>query len=976
MPIAGPAPGKLYYLRPLLLLYCLLTGSGISLALPLVYKVDTRSGLPSNYIYNATADHLGYLWLTSPAGVIRYNGYEARVFGSNEGLPCEDIWYLLEDRSQRIWLSSISNETGYLKNGRYYPAIQDSGHFYHPSRIKRDKDGILILFNPKENDPPRWTYYTYTGNETRHSSCAVRGVDRLLVNDSLRMLAIMDHTKICTVVSHNDQLLFKPWYTLKTGGGPANYDLFNNHLCYYYNGENRFYISEGPGNTRHINLSGDSNRREMIITAYSNEGLYYVYSQQAVYVYDDTFRLLERISFQDLTGHEQQQNQQSYIYRRLPLWGATLCSTDKGVYISTDKSSPFRLRTDLDLAGYQQAGSLKDSTSYWWNSKSGKIKALRGLIPMGTWTLPYPKDSYRYHHEYLHRYLAGHPSFSISQTPLTVIREGKTYLSNDFKAAIGISRDTFFTLAYHKLFRYCNGAPVTLLNTYCTGMSYDHKRHGLWLYNEQQITFYDISTNVSRSISPTVLRSLGLRKITALMSDTLYGNIFIKDNECLYLLDDSLLQLKQVFPQYRYKNALMSVYGNRLVVAGRFGMLHALIEGKGRLGPAVAYENPGDGLYHDLSGLHITGSTALVLTDNGTYEVDFRPGAGIPEDRYRIIATVKDTAWQLKAGDTLLLRPDARYLSLDLIRPGGAGQFRYQYRLTDTGEAWQTLAGKDWNLEGLNAGTLHRIYIRANDDVWQSPATMLYVSIRPWWWQSPIFTTVALLALISLGMLIAVVTRKLVLRQQLRRQLLLEMNLNAVHAQINPHFIFNSLTTTQYLVKSGKTQEATRHISRFSRLLRSFLKASRDKYISVEEEISHLENYIRLEQERFSFGYTISVDPDLNTSRKIPSLLLQPLVENAIQHGLLHKKDKGHLLIVFETVPSGMLIRIEDDGIGREAAKQYRETSRESYGKDLLSRLVQLFNTYEPVKLDVRYIDKVLPESGTVVMIHINDTKP
>ncbi|HVW98988.1 MAG TPA: hypothetical protein VHA52_00890, partial [Candidatus Babeliaceae bacterium] len=144
------------------------------------------------------------------------------------------------------------------------------------------------------------------------------------------------------------------------------------------------------------------------------------------------------------------------------------------------------------------------------------------------------------------------------------------------------------------------------------------------------------------------------------------------------------------------------------------------------------------------------------------------------------------------------------------------------------------------------------------------------------------------------------------------------------------------------------------------------------------EEIANLRNYIELQQTRFKnrFTYEIIMDEDNDIGRvMIPSLLVQPLVENAINHGLFHKKEKGYLRIEFRKAPTGEIIcTIEDNGIGRQQSKVINDgnpVKPRSYGSELTKELIDIFKLYEKMNIEMRYIDKQLPETGTIVELKI-----
>src|SRR4029078_4192387 len=150
-----------------------------------------------------------------------------------------------------------------------------------------------------------------------------------------------------------------------------------------------------------------------------------------------------------------------------------------------------------------------------------------------------------------------------------------------------------------------------------------------------------------------------------------------------------------------------------------------------------------------------------------------------------------------------------------------------------------------------------------------------------------------------------------------------EMEMQALRAQMNPHFIFNSLNSiNRFILQNNKTQ-ASEYLTKFSKLVRMILQNSQASLISLESELESLGLYLEMEALRFNyhFDYKISVPNDLDVEvLKVPPLILQPYVENAIWHGLMHKEEKGQLDIEVSEETDHLYFKITDNGIGREKA--------------------------------------------------------
>lgn len=152
--------------------------------------------------------------------------------------------------------------------------------------------------------------------------------------------------------------------------------------------------------------------------------------------------------------------------------------------------------------------------------------------------------------------------------------------------------------------------------------------------------------------------------------------------------------------------------------------------------------------------------------------------------------------------------------------------------------------------------------------------------------------------------------------------------------QLNPHFIFNALTAIQNFMFKNSPAEAGKYLAKFAKLMRLILENSRQPYIALTKEIQTLEYYFELQQLRFpqSFEYQIYVDPRLNPDQvSVPPMFVQPLIENALEHGLLHKVDRGIVKVRYLLEGDKILLEVEDNGVGREEAAQIKRKTKSEY---------------------------------------------
>lgn len=205
-----------------------------------------------------------------------------------------------------------------------------------------------------------------------------------------------------------------------------------------------------------------------------------------------------------------------------------------------------------------------------------------------------------------------------------------------------------------------------------------------------------------------------------------------------------------------------------------------------------------------------------------------------------------------------------------------------------------------------------------------------------------------------------------------------ELKLTALRSVMNPHFIFNALNSIQFFIAQNDRKNAIGYLSTFSKLIRGVLNNSVNNKIRLAEELELLQHYVDLELVRFDnkFDFVLDVEENLDIDNiEIPSLLIQPYVENAILHGLYNKPEKGTLKIsVKEDQDNRILFVIEDDGIGREAAmelKQKNFPSHKSMGISLTEDRLKLINAQENVSFETTDLYEDGKPSGTRMKIWV-----
>jgi two-component system LytT family sensor kinase len=277
---------------------------------------------------------------------------------------------------------------------------------------------------------------------------------------------------------------------------------------------------------------------------------------------------------------------------------------------------------------------------------------------------------------------------------------------------------------------------------------------------------------------------------------------------------------------------------------------------------------------------------------------------------------------------------------------------------------WQAINGLPVLHLDLQAGNDYDLLLRYK---FQPETTNVYsISVKAFWWQTGWFRILeALFCLLIIFLLFFYFYRKKKKKQLLKQQekserLLLE--LKSIRAQLNPHFIFNSLSSIQGLINTNKLDDANLYLSQFSDLMRNALTENDKLYQTLQKEIQLLQAYLKMEQLRFQFEFKIETDNSgkINTV-EIPSLLLQPIVENAVKHGVAELREKGKINIHFCVMNDSLVAEIKDNGKGFSDKNNFN-----GYGLKITDERISLLNKINGQKIEKKIYRR---DGETIVQI-------
>ncbi|MFT5167822.1 MAG: two-component system LytT family sensor kinase [Saprospiraceae bacterium] len=246
--------------------------------------------------------------------------------------------------------------------------------------------------------------------------------------------------------------------------------------------------------------------------------------------------------------------------------------------------------------------------------------------------------------------------------------------------------------------------------------------------------------------------------------------------------------------------------------------------------------------------------------------------------------------------------------------------------------------------------------------------------------QSQLQTQKIIIGLLSLVLLASLVFFYFLYKNvKAKRKANQSLLLKSLRTQMNPHFIFNALNSVNNFIAKNDEKAANKFLSSFSKLMRKVLDYSQKDFITFEEEIELNELYLKLEHFRFrdKFDYTFRNDAEQDGyNLEVPPMLIQPFIENAVWHGLRYKSAKGKLDVTVTKDAGKLIIRVKDNGIGREKSRELKTKNQMKYkstGLENVSKRIALINEIynKNYEINVSDLDDNAEDKGTVVEIKI-----
>lgn len=402
-----------------------------------------------------------------------------------------------------------------------------------------------------------------------------------------------------------------------------------------------------------------------------------------------------------------------------------------------------------------------------------------------------------------------------------------------------------------------------------------------------------------------------------LENNAVYGICYQGDGVCWLSTNDGLVRydfLKKSFANFKPEHYLQSTEFNEgaFLKASNGIMYFGGVDGLNYFNPtAIPYQKKATPIY-------ITDVRASTISANGiNYELNYIDS-----------------------------RLEINFVAPNFAHPSG---IKYRYKLEGFDNNWIEATENTAVYPQINPGS-YTFTVIATDEFgnWES-STQINIKVTPPFWQKWWFLTLCVLVGASLVYFIIRFRTKEIARTY--KMQLIDSELYALRSQMNPHFIFNSLNSIQYYILKKEPREAYTYLSKFASLMRKILQNSRLKHISVADEVEWLNLYLELEKLRMDneLDYSVSTEGIEDTSTvSMPTMLIQPFVENSIVHGLLPKQHDRVLNVTIKKVTIDKLVCIiQDNGIGRAASdkvNQMRTSQHKSAGMELTKKRLEILS--------------------------------
>lgn len=918
----------------------------------------TREGLAGSTVYCMVQDKEGFLWFGTEAGLSRFDGTNFKNFTKEDGLPDNEIMQLFTDSRGRVWIAPFKNAICYYYKGKIYNADNDAlvkriAVEEIVLRFAEDKKGNILFMEKnklhllKANE--EIVSYKFFGNEPFRFGT---GVSRNLSDDFF----VIANNKVYELVAGKETII----------KDKSEYD--NENVQYVAISENmRIWRSAMSEVSAFSFLSGKSFK-----VPYSHTQL--------------SMRVIDKRQFAMLTTHgatiydvENPGYSQkflsgipvSYVLRDYEnsLW---FCTLGQGIlrlnseFVLNVRLNENRLPS-LPVLTLEKSNDLIIAGSnnwaiYGFSPKTGKSKPV--LVKYIDWN---------------------------SHTPITaLLRMGNgdliygstndiARLNPDFKLINQVKYIPVKTLSEHSRgLLAATSDNVLLLDPVSFAI-----KDTLWpsrattVFNDNDTICIGSLNGLYRILPDRAIKYMG--DISPIFKNRVTA-IRKSDDGTLWIAtyDEGVIGWKnnRILARLTVQNGLTSnmcysvfLQGNYLWIGTNKGVNKIDISKKEF--PVRKYTTGGGLLSDIINAIYVTGTEVYLGTPEGLTYFDEQKIDHHSHCSLQITGIVSSDQNYRLDNRNIILPHQQNNIRVDYagISFKSAGDIRYRYRIIGLDSAWKETRETYLSYPALPSGG-YELELQAINkfDVLSNIKSVKFTIGKSIWEKTWFKILLVVVFLLCMSLLVAYIARR-IRRQEERKtataRRIRELEQLALKAQMNPHFIFNSLNSIQHYVMDKDIEGANKFISSFSRLIRQTLDFSSKQLISLEAEISYLSTYLELENMRFenNISWSITISPGVYPAEVyIPPMIFQPFIENSLRHGIRNRRDKNGKITIGITKENNYLVCIlEDNGIGRKAAKQLKSNlsiEYQSKGMSLTTDRIAMLNKDNDNRIGVRIDDQ------------------
>lgn len=940
----------------LFLFFAVLLTAGPCLAQSLLFKnFNVEHGLPSSEVHHVMQDSKGYLWFSTNNGVAKYDGYEFKTYAAAEGVPENLIFESREDKKERIWLRGLTGNFSYIQRDT---VVQFKSNL--PSLIKTYNYPASFYIDDREtlwvgSMIGSFSYDIKTGKQipVKHNIYGYRIIRKLRnggfifsqYNEPGQLppeLIFIDERDSVIVLKSSPPTPVRNTIMRALKLKDGSFFLTSDNVVYHISAKGKLLGEKTV--TEHAITALFEDKEKNIWVGLKNNGLLLfrkgnLEAAPENYLPDNTITSIT----QDKEG--------TYWFTSLENGVYNLYSTGIFYYDKTNGLSNNKIRW-LTYLG-------KDSIAVAANNKLNIISN-SGLTTINM--EQYQKGDY---------VISSMIAFDGEGLYVSGSREGllKYKNFNSPPALILKKLVNIKDFIYSKKGSLICASPIALFeirdDSIIAILKIEKRANCLFETKNNTLLIGCIDgIRVKRNKQIIKLPIAELEQASVVAIKEVSGKLFIatKNNGLFYADTANLNKLYRIDIASKHCDDLAADEHSNLWVATNSGIVK--IVQQNRNFHTTKY-NYGNGLLaNEITRLLVKDSTIYAATSKGLMKLY------IKDLRLNTFSTpVYLTKFMILNNDytgkvNLEFSHTENYITINYIGISySTEKINYKYKMEGLDTTWRYTTNTSVQYPTLPPGNYKFVVYAINNNNIESvkPAEVKFFIDGPFWkkWWFYVFATAILLSALFLAFGLRV---KYLRKQDVIDKKIKEIEMTALRAQMNPHFIFNCLGSIQNFILKNDADSAQIYLNKFSQLIRSVLETSAMPTIILSSEIKTLTLYIELEAVRFKgkFQYNIFVSDTINPETiVIPTMLIQPYVENAIWHGLMPKDEPGILNIIIEEKDDCLMCAIEDNGIGRKKSQELKANRKThaSFGMALTKERIEILNSRGKQKSSITILD-------------------